>query len=274
MPLNPETLHHTTADLVGTVQLLFSAGATTRAQALARGYLDMGCFNGAEFKAEVAKTEVIKSYRGRSFLARNIPGIMKHGYDLATNEFSDARKIRFALLGEDTDPFTQLALPATEVDPLVFSVQAPAIHNLWYPVTRTTGGVTRQIREIEALTFPDLVEGVDFIVDPKLGLVRFINAAALPVAEIAPTVTAPAITGADHPLGLKAVKPLTRGSYSGYARFLIWDGNEQQPLVMDHQDFSCELSLSGPPTISRDSLSELKILVTITHDQGLVYYRD
>jgi hypothetical protein len=274
MPITTDTLHHPTADLVGTVQLLFSHGASTRAQANARGYLDMGCFNGAEFKTEVANTEVIKSFRGRSYLARNIPGIMKHGYDLATNEFSDARKIRFALLGEEADAFTQLPLTAVEADQLLFSAGAPAILNLWYPVTRTAGGITRHIREIEALALPGLTEGVDFLVDPKLGLVRFINGASLPVAAITPTVTAPSIAGTAHPLALKAVKPLSRGSYSGYARFLIWDGNEIQPLVMDHSDFSCEISLSGPPTISRDSLSEIKILVTITHDQGIVYYRD
>jgi hypothetical protein len=267
--IETSTLHHNRAEINGTVQLLFSEGVTTRAEAAAKGYLDMGNFTGVEFKGEAAKTEVYKCYRGVTRLGGNLPGILKHGYDLTTNELADARKLRFALLGNPGAPYAQAAIADTAGDALDFTASAPAILNLWYPLFK--GGA--QVREITAITITDLVEGKDYLIDAKLGLIRFINEATLPVEEITPVLSAPAIT-AEHPLGLRSVRPMTRGFWKGYARLLVWDQDPNQNLVLDHQNFSCEISLSSPPSFTHDALAELKIRVTDTGDIGEVILLD
>jgi hypothetical protein len=269
MPINQNTLHHDRAEILGTVQFLFAQGAGTRADAALKGYLDLGNFTGAEFKAEAAKVEVLKCYRGVTRLGGNLPGKLTHGYDLTTNEVADARKLRFALLGDPDTPYGQVASANDPADALAFTAGAPAILNLWYPLTRGGG----QVRGLTEVAIAKMTEGADFVVDRHLGLIRFTNPANLPEEAITPTVTAPAIDGA-HPLGLKAVKPLTRGFFKGYGRLLVWDQDEQQPLVMDHQDFSCEVSLSSPPAIAAENLAEMKLLVTITGDTGVVFHRD
>jgi hypothetical protein len=269
MPVNNDTLHHERAEIIGTSQFLFAQGALTRAGAAAQGYLDMGNFTAAAFKAEAEKTEVLKCSRGVTRLGGNLPGKLTHGYDLATNELADARKLRFALLGDPDTAYAQVAAAAAQADALAFTETAPAILNLWHPILR--GGL--QVRELSEVAIATMTEGADYALDRKLGLIRFINPANLPDESITPTITAPAIDGA-HPLGLKAIKPLSRGFFKGYGRLLVWDQDEAQPLVMDHQDFSCEVSLSSPPTIGHENRAEMKLLVTITGDVGKVFHRD
>lgn len=267
--IDQTTLHHTRAEIQGTVQFLFAEGATTRAEALAKGFTDLGNFLGMETKGEAAKTPVVKCYRGVSRESYNIPGLLKQGYDLQTAEVADSRKLKFALFGSPLDAFAQAALADVEIDALNFTAVQPAIQHAWYPLTRTG----KQVRELTGLTIATLTEGVDFLVDYKLGLIRFIDAAKLPTAALKPKVSAPKID-ASHPLGLRALKPMTKASWRGYGRILVWDQNDTQQLVMDHQNFSCEISLSSPFNIARDSISEMKLLVSIGDDTGEIYHRD
>lgn len=269
MSNNTESHFHDRAEILGTVQFLLCEGATSRAEADKKGYLDLGNFTGVEFKAEAAKVEVYKCDRGVTRVGGNLPGILKHGYDLTTSEIADPRKLKHVFLGIQNGDFSQAALANIAVDKLAFAAAAKAIKNIWYPITKD-GAL---IREISAITIPTLTEGKDFIIDKKLGLVRFIDDAKLPAADITPTVSAEAINST-HPLGLKKIDPLKKGFVKGYGRLLIWDQDDQQVLVMDHKDFSCEVSLSSPPSFTKDAIGEMKLLVTITNDRGEVFHRD
>jgi hypothetical protein len=100
----------------GTSQLLFAESAATRAEAAAKGYLDLGNFLGVEFKGEASKTEVYKCFRGVTRLGGNLPGILKHGYELTTSEHADSRKLRFAFLGNTRAPYAQPAAANAEAD--------------------------------------------------------------------------------------------------------------------------------------------------------------
>ncbi|EIP99450.1 hypothetical protein OpiT1DRAFT_03967 [Opitutaceae bacterium TAV1] len=274
--IDKNTLHSTTAEIVGTVQLLFAEGAATRAEALAKGFTDLGNFLGMETKGEAAKVPVQKAYRGKLRESRNIPGLMKQGYDLRTCEIADARKLKFGLMGTPLGNFAQPALADVAIDPLDFSpaeppaqARPPAVLHTWYPLLRN--GV--QVRELTAVTIPDMTEDVDFMVDKKAGIIRFINAATLPSVVITPTVSAPLINGAS-PNGLVRLKPMTKASWSGYFRLYVWDQDDRQCLAMAHEDFSGEISPSSPFNVAGDALSEMKILVSVGDDVGEVLHRN
>jgi hypothetical protein len=267
MPTLDQDLHNPGSELIGTAQFLFCEGAATRAAAAAKGYTDMGNFTALENKGEVATTAVLKCYRGVTRESRKLPGIIKQSYDLKTNEVLDYRKLRFALFGTDLPDYAQPASTAAEGDPLEFSSSAPAIKHLWYPLA--IGGAA--VREISALTIEGLTEGADFIVDGKLGLVRFVNDATLPEEPVTPDISAPALTGS-HPLGLRRLSPMSRGIWNGYARLLLWD-QEDQCLAMDHKDFSASITLAAPFSVANDALAEMTLNVSIGADPGEIYYR-
>lgn len=267
--IDPNTLHHNNAEIQGTAQVLFSENATSRDEAIAKGYVDLGNFLGFETKGEAATTAVLKACRGVVREANKIPGILKQGYDLKTCELADARKARFWLMGENNGDFSQDSLDASTVDPLNFSTTNPAIHHAWYPITKAGA----QIRELTAITIGTLTEGKDFAVDKKLGLVRFIDAAKLPTVATTPKVSAPEIKGST-PVGFRKIKPMTRGMWKGYVRILIWDQDGNNNLVMDHMHFSATITLSSPPSIGHENLAEMKINISIGSDVGEILVRD
>jgi hypothetical protein len=269
MPLNQRTLHSETGEIAGHIKFLFCEAVYAKPAALAKGYTDMGNFLGMETKSEAAKIPVLSAFGGVVRETRNIPGQIKSGYDLRTCEIADSRKLKFALFGTALEDFAQPALADVAVDPLGFAAAAPAILHVWYPLIRQG----KQLRELTAVTFPGMTEGADFLADAKRGLVRFINAATLPAAAIIPTVSCPAIA-AGNPLQMRRMKPMTKSSWRGYARLYVFDQDEVQPLAMAHEDFSCEVSLSSPFNIAGDSLSEMKLLVSVGEDTGELLYRD
>ncbi|MDR1427277.1 MAG: hypothetical protein LBJ08_05905, partial [Bifidobacteriaceae bacterium] len=240
MPIITETLVHDRADFKGNVHFLFAEGAATRAQANAQGYLDLGTFVEGAPKNEVATTEIIKARYNAVWVAGELPGLMKMNYELKTTEVADARKLKYAFFGEDADPFVQPARADMPIDPLAFAGGAATL-NTWYPLL--SGGL--QVRQLTALTFPGLVEGVDFIVDYVVGLVRFIKPGSLPAAPVTPKASCPALD-ADHPLGLRGFRPGRQASRRGYGRILVFDTRDNSGIVMDHHDFSCDVICSAP----------------------------
>jgi hypothetical protein len=267
MPALDQDLHNPGSEFLGTAQFLFCEGAVTRAAAAAKGYTDMGNFTALENKGEISTTPILKCFRGVTRESRKLPGIIKQSYDLKTNEVLDYRKLRFALFGSDLADYAQAASAAANGDALAFSAASPAILNLWYPLAIAGAPV----REITALTLDALTEGADFVVDGKLGLVRFVNEATLPGESLTPVISAPALTGA-HPLGLRRLKPMSRGIWNGYGRLLLWD-QETQSLAMDHKDFSASITLSAPFTVANDALAEMTLNVSIGADPGEIFYR-
>jgi hypothetical protein len=269
MPIVTETLVHDRADFKGNVHFLFAEGAATRAQANAKGYLDLGTFIEGAPKNEVATTEIIKARYNSVWVAGELPGLMKMNYELKTTEVADARKVKFAFFGEDSDPFIQAALSDAPVDPLAFAAGSPATLNHWYPLLHNGG----QVRQLAGLTFAGLTEGVDFIVDYVVGLVRFIKPASLPAAPVTPLVSAPAIA-ADSEQALHGFRPGRQASRRGYGRILVFDTRDNSGIVLDHYDFSCDVTCTAPPTFKHDTLSEMTLKINVTHDRGEGWHRD
>ena len=106
----PGNLPHDRAEIQGTAQWLFSEGATTLAEARAKGFLDMGCFLGLELKNEGKGTDVKKANRGKIYTTKKLGQDVTLGLELSTKEVADMRKALLALMASETDPLTQTAI--------------------------------------------------------------------------------------------------------------------------------------------------------------------
>jgi hypothetical protein len=266
MPLDTN-LHHTRAHIQGTTQLMGCIGATSRADAITKGLLDFGNFLGHEVKAEANKQPRLKAFRGVVRTIGHTAGMISLGYEFTTRELADARKFRFILHGSETTPFTQAALAGVAGTAIVFSGGAPSKPSTWYPLL-TAGGV--HARALTACTFAGKVEGTDFVLDLKLGLVRWITTQT---ANVTPTLTGPLIDAA-HADYLIGVQPQTNVVYSGYWTVVAWDQDLANPLVMRHEFFSGDLTVTSWPKIDHENQGELKFEISLTHENPVAYHRD
>jgi|GEM_PF-1727300 len=261
-----QDLHHTRAEIQGTVQLLGIIGAVSRADAIAKGLLDYGNFLGAEIKAEANKQPRVKAARG---VARNIghtAGLISMGYELSTKELADKRKFRFALLGKESAPFTQAALAAVNSTAIAFTADLPSKEGVWYPLLYNGS----RVYALTSVTIAGKTEGVDFVADLKLGLIRFLVAQT---ANVTAVLTGPAIDAA-HKEYLVGVEPMTNVVYSGYWSLFSFDQNPENNLVFRHELFSGDLSITAWPKFDHENQSELKIQIDITRDKSIAFHRD
>ena len=273
MPLNQTFLDHTRAEIQGTVQLMFAEGATSLATARSIGYLDYGNFTASEIKAEAKREPVAKARRGVVSQSGTTPGLITLGLELATKEVADARKVRHLLSAKTAADLAQAVIANAAIDALAFAALTPAKLNAWYELTNS--GVN--VREISAAVLTvggtALVAGTDYLLDSKVGLVRFINPSALPAASVTVTVTAPAIDGTSAG-AMKGFAPMQQSAWRGWARALVWDQDTGTNLVMDYEPRPVEITCTGGTKIDGEKQSELKLMVTFTDNQQRVLVRD
>lgn len=268
MPLS-DSLHHTRANVQGTVRLLLSLDAASRAAAVAAGFEDAGEFMGYELQGESKTEPVLKPFFGVMRQVDETPGLLTLGYELTTKEIADARKLKYFLSATAGVDLAQAAAAAVAADALVFSAPAPAVLNRWYDVLRAGA----RVRFLSALTIAGSVEGVDFAVDLEQGQVRFINPAALPVANVVATITAPAINAA-HAKAMLGLRPMQQQIWRGYARLLTYDQNRTNRIVKEHNDFSFTLTLGKNFGVKHDGQSEGSLKLMIAGDEGVVLHRN
>jgi hypothetical protein len=272
MPQNPTNLHHTRAEIQGTIQMLFSEGALSLADYNLKGAEDGGNFLGAEIKADPKREPVLAASRGVVIQRGSTPGLITLGLELMTKEVADARKLRYLLSAAAGVDLAQAALAAQAFDAMVFSGPAPAVLNRWYPILKN-GTVVREISAVVIAAPAGLIEGTDYVLDKKLGLVRFIKVATLPTVNVTGTVSAPVIDAAAAGF-MKGLVPMQKSSWSGWARFLVWDQDPGSNLVMDYEPRPVELTLVGGSTVAHDKQSELKIMAAFTSNEQRVLHRD
>ena len=271
---DPGNLPHTCSEIQGTVQWLFSEGASTLEEARANGFMDMGCFLGFEIKNEGKGTDVKKSKRGKVYTTGKLGQDVTLGVELSTKEVADMRKALIALMGSEVDPLTQAALAAdTTVDLPAFDANAKAA-KLNYAYQLLKDG--KDVREITTLKLTvginELAEGVDYTLDKKLGMVRFINNDTLPAAAVTAKATAEAIKEGDenYMLGIKSMDVPRR---RGYSRILIWDGDPGSNLVMDWEPRKTDISVSGGFKVDAENQSEVKIALNFTSASETTFVR-
>lgn len=254
------TMHHSRGELQGTVEWLFSEDATSAANAVLVGYLNMGNFLGFELKSDPKRTPKKSASRGTVFESGSTGAEVSLGVELMTKEVADMRKAKIALMAEDASAFTQTAIAAAAGDSLAFTADIPAKLNYDYPLTKT--GVLLRHVSAAVLTFDSevMVAGTDYILDEELGSVRFINAAKLPDDTVTTVVTVPAIDST-HAKYMEGLTPMGKPVRRGISRLMIWDQDDANRLVQEFEPRKTEIYTSGGYSVTHENQSEHKITV-------------
>jgi hypothetical protein len=257
--------HNLNALLIGTGEFSFSKDATSAANAQVRGWVDFG--NVVAFTPEVdAKTdEHIGSYRGVRRIDKRAVTQTKIQYKLKLDE-ANLSTLRLMFGATDTTGHLQSVLSAVAGQILGFTA-TPAVIGRWYNI-KTAGGA--RLRFLTSVTIAAKVEGTDFVLDLKMGRVKFLTAQA---ADLTPTITAPAITaGQDNAfLGLQ---PLQAPVQSGYGKLICFDQYNPNTVVLEHEDFSCDVSIDSASEINGTGFTDITLTVTVTSDVGTVLVRN
>lgn len=103
-----------------------------------------------------------------------------------------------------------------------------------------------------------------------LGRIKFRTAQA---ADLTPTVTAPAITaGTDSAfLGLT---PLADPVKSGVGRLVIFDQYDNNKVVVDHLEFTCDVSVDSAAEVDGTGYAEITLNVDVTGAPGTAFVRN
>ncbi len=259
--------HNLNALLIGTGEFHFAKNATTEliAGAAGKGYKSFDNVKMFALQPEIEKKEHKGSYRGIRKIDKTIVTAMNFTYKL-TFDAIGLNKLLLMFLGSEGTAYTQLIATAANADAMAFSTGASAsgIVN-WYDVLRS--GV--QVRDLTALTIATLVEGTDFVVDYKLGRVRFL---VDQVASLVPVVTAPAITSSSTGY-LRTITPFQEAIQKGIGRLLCYDQNSNSIVAFDHKGFGCELSVMGNTEFAED-VATIDVLCRVTSPAGSVFSRE
>ena len=114
------------------------------------------------------------------------------------------------------------------------------------------------------------IEGTDYEIDYKLGGIMFKTAQA---ASLTPTITAPAIV-AGAAGSFMGLTPMADPVKQGYGRLIIFDQNDSNKVVLQHIDFSCELTMDSANEIDGTAFTDMTLDAKIGADVGKVWLRD
>lgn len=258
--------HNLDALTIGTVEFSFSDAATTAADTLLKGWLDLGNVVSMTPNLEREVTKHMGSYRGVRRADKTINTSSAWSYQIKLDELN-YENLRILCGGSSATGFTQSSQTAQNADALGFSSGAGASGTQkWYDI-KISGA---RIRNLTALTIATLVEGTDFEVDSLLGRVRFLVSQ---VASRVPVVTAPAITAGTASAFL-GITPLTDIVRAGFGRLTIYDQNDGNKVVIDHVDFSCDLSAESAGELNGTAITELTFNVDTTNELGTLFVRN
>lgn len=260
-----DPLHNLTALLIGTGEFAFSEGAISAANAQQIGWLDFG--NVVAFTPEAAlnKEQHQGSYRGVRRADKTVVTENGFTWKIRVDEFN-RKNLELLFAANPTTGHTQTVLSAVAGQILGFTAN-PAKIGFWYDIKKADG---TRLFDITSVTIAAKVEGTDFVIDQKLGRIRFLTAQA---ADLTPTITAPAIvTGsAGSFLGLT---PLADPIKQGFGRLYIYDQDDTNKLVLAHLDFSCEVTMDSANEIDGTAFTDLTLNVQVTDTVGVVFIRD
>lgn len=126
-----------------------------------------------------------------------------------------------------------------------------------------------QVRNLTAVTITSLTEGTDFVLDLLNGRIKFLTAQA---TNRTPVLTAPAVVAGDANAFFGMI-PMNTPTRRGYGRLTIYDQNQANKVVMQHYNFSCDITLDTSSEIDGTKWNENTVDVLVTNDPGVVYLR-
>jgi hypothetical protein len=266
------TQHATRAEFQGTTRAFVALGALSLTQFLASGAMDWGNYLGAEMKGENKRTPIESAMNGIVITRGTTGAEASLGIELTTKELVDQRKLQHILMGTAAAAYTQGALATAATDGLAFSGGSPAVLNNFYQITKT-GTRVRDLTGISVTVGGTaLTNGVDYLVELKFGLIRFINPATLPAAAVVITVSAPAVD-ANSPLYMLGWTPLTQTKWSAYAEFMMLDQDPVNPLAIHYEPRPVEITVTKWPKMDHKNQSELTLMCAFTSNAERVIHR-
>lgn len=139
-------------------------------------------------------------------------------------------------------------------------------------IALTFGGIAQQkLRNLTTVTFSGKTEGTDFVLDLLLGRVKFLTAQA---ANLTPVITCAAITAGSENSFFGLI-PMLAPRQVGYGRLQIYDQRSSgNKVVLDHVDFSCDITLDASSEVDGTKWAEITIDVLVTTDKGIVNGRN
>lgn len=236
---------------MGTAEFSFALNCSTIAAAFAAGYVDFGNIVSFTNKLDTQKVEHKGSWRGVRTLDATYVTESKHQYTLKCDEWNK-QTLQILFGGDIGTPFTQAAWTAQAFDTFGFTA-VPAVIGRWYDLLKA--GV--HYRNTSTVTIAAKVEGTDFVVDIKLGRVKFLTSQA---ADLIPLVTNLAITATDT-TSFFSITPLTNVRRTGMGRLVVFDQNSPN-IVIDHLDFLCEIVLDSASEVGGTAFSDFSMTIT------------
>jgi hypothetical protein len=259
--------HNTNALLLGTGEFNFSDGATTAVEAKLAGFRDFGNMTTFTLAPESTKVEHKGSYRGTKRTDRTRITEAKLVYQLKLDEWT-LQNLLYIFYGDENEDadFTQEAIASTSADAIAASSDSPLLAGNWYDIEKSSV----RVRHLTSVTVTSKVEGTDFIVDYNLGRIRFL---ANQTSSVTPTIVAPAIAVGSEK-AMKAITPLTSAKRSGIGRLYVFDDDADNQIIMQHEDFGCDISLTGNVDGGSDNFTEFTLEVLVTDPVGTVLSRE
>lgn len=260
-------LHKLGSAFIGTARFFFAEGALTAAAAggALGGLQDFGNVLVTQLTRADERVNIHKATGGRKRITKRLPTMQALEYTLKTNEI-DPRKLMVILGAAEQTPFTQSSLSAQDGDEFDYTAQDPSKgEEFWYDLK--VSGV--RVREISAVTVLTLTEGTDFVVEKKLGLIRFVTEQTV---SRTPVITAPEITSSDDGY-LRVFKALEKSVFKGFGRLIWEDEDPDNPLFLDHDGFSCELTFTDLNEFDGASEPEVSFNLLVTEEVGQHFQR-
>ena len=249
--------HDLSGILLGTGEFSFSDGAATVVAAQAAGWQDFGNITAFSIQSKNDAVEHKGAYRGVRRLDKTVSKELTAGYQLKCDEV-ESLKMATLFYGTVGSNYTQPIRSAVAADALTSPVK-----DRWYDLV-ISGARVRELTTVAIVSTPSVVEDTDYVVDYKLGRIRFVTTPPGTLTSI--TITAPAIT-ATAAGTFKTITPMNKPTRNGMARLTVW--NNDGSLVLDHYDFYCEITPSGDFNIG-DAVAEITIDVKILSPVGTI----
>lgn len=132
----------------------------------------------------------------------------------------------------------------------------------------TTAG--DKFRRITNCTFAGKTEGTDYELDLVLARVKWLTANS---SSTTPVITCSAIT-ASSSSGATRWTPMAQPVKSGFGRLVLYDTKTSDQVVIDHQDFSCDISIDSVTDIDGEAFVEATMTVSVTETEGFYEIRN
>lgn len=273
--------------ITGTGQLFMARKARTAAEAIAQGFEDFQLVDEIQI---IPKSETRDKYvtnRGRKVLGKSSNRMIDDSYETTLGQLG-YRNLGILYHGNpdydwgaEAADNAQTGLSAVAGTAWNFNTGSSGVANVvgrWYPIRAASG---TPHTDITACTFAGalsaygsggasttLAEGIDYVLDKKLGMVQFKK--SISNDTITPTITSKTISATSKEY-LKKIKPGQLATIDGIFRVLFWDDEDDSNLAFHHQDFYGRLSANGGPTANDDFMS-LKVTIKVIQP-GIVLAR-